>query len=55
MNLLKYSLVKFSVNIYTFQYYHKIGIDIIKVGELVYDALYLIPVANIKQWYTSNE
>ena len=55
MNLLKYSLVKRISNSYTLQSSHKIGRDVIKVGELVCDAVYLIPVANIKQWYTINE
>ena len=27
----------------------------IKIGELVFDTVYLIPVDNIKQWYTINE
>ena len=27
----------------------------IKIWELVFDTVYLIPVDNIKQWYTINE
>ena len=30
------------------------GGDFIKVGELVRDAVYLIPVFNIKKWYNIN-
>ena len=55
MNLLKYPLVKWKSNSYTLQSFHKIGRYVIKVGELVCNSVYFIPVDNIKQWYTSNE
>ena len=51
MTLIKYSLVKWTSNSYTLWYSHKIGVVVIKVGELVCDAVYFIPVANIKQCY----
>ena len=31
---------------------HKKGRNIIKVGDLVFDALYLNQFANFKKWYT---
>ena len=37
---------------YTLQYYHKIGRDVIKAGELVCNAVYLKPLNNFNQWYT---
>ena len=52
MTLIKYSLVKWTIISYTFKSYHKIVRKFIKVGELVCDAVYLIPVDNIKQLYT---
>ena len=53
MTLLKYSNFKWTRNSFIFKSSHKIGRDFINVDELVCDALYLSPVANIKQWYTS--
>ena len=50
-----YYLVKWTSGIYTFHYYHKTGKDFIKVGNLVFDALYLNPISNIKKCYTPCE
>ena len=47
-----YYLDKWISDSYTLQYYHKIGRDFIKASELMYDALYLNPYSNSKQWYT---
>ena len=55
MTMIKHSLVKWKSNSYTLHYYHKIGRDVINIGELVCDAVYLIPVSNIKQWYNIYE
>ena len=49
------SLVKWTSNSYTFQSYCRIGMDGIKVGELVCDAVYLNPFDYPKQWYTTYE
>ena len=43
------------INSYKLQSSYKMGRDVIKVGELVLDSLYLIPFPDINQWYTSNE
>ena len=48
-------LFKCTSESYTFQYYHKLGTNVIKNGELVCDAVYLNPLANFKQWYNSYE
>ena len=45
--------VKRESDIYTFHCSRKIGRDIIKVGKLVCDAVYLNPLSNFKQWYTT--
>ena len=34
------------------RYYHKIGKDVIKAGDLMCDAVYLNLLDNYKQWYT---
>ena len=47
------ALVKWKSDSYTFQSYHKIVRDVIKVGELVCDVVYLNPFANFNQWYTT--
>ena len=55
MTLIIYSLVKWTINSYNLHYSYKIIRDVINVGELVCDTVYMIPFANVKQWYTSNE
>ena len=55
MTLIKYSIFKWTRNRYTLNYSYKIGGDVINVGKFVRDAVYLIPFANIKQWYNINE
>ena len=50
-----YYLVKRKIDGYNFYSYHKIGIDVIKDGQLVCDALYLDILDNFKQWYTHQE
>ena len=47
-----YYLVKWKNDSYTLQYYHKIGRDFIKSGELMCCSVYLNPFANFKQWCT---
>ena len=44
-------LVEWASEIYIFQYYHKIGIDVIKDGELVCDLVYLNTLSHFKKWY----
>ena len=46
-----YSVVKGKSDSYNLEYYHKIGIDFIKYGDLVCDAVYFNPFANSKQLY----
>ena len=48
-----YYIVKFKSDSYTLQYYHNIGRYVIKSGKLVCDAVYLNPLSNFKQWYTT--
>ena len=49
-----YYLGKCTSDSYTLQSSHNIGRDVIKVGELVCDAVYLNPFANFNKWYTPN-
>ena len=48
-----YYLVKWTSERYIFQYYQKLGKCFIKASELVCGVLYLNPLANLMQWYTS--
>ena len=45
--------MKCTSEIYTSQYSHKLGKYIIKAGELVWDAVYLNPLDNVNQWYST--
>ena len=50
-----YYPVKWTSESYTLQSYKKLGNDVIKAGELLCDAVYLNPLANLNQWYTPYE
>ena len=47
-----YYIVKWKSDSYNVQSSHKIGINFIKAGELVFDVVYFNPFANSKQRYT---
>ena len=48
-------LVRWKIDIYTLQSFHKSGKYVIKDGELVCDTVYLNPISNSKQWFTPYE
>ena len=50
-----YYLLKQTSDSYTLQSSHKIGIYVIKSGELVFDAVYLNLFVNYKRWYIPYE
>ena len=47
-----YYLVKRKIDGYNFYSYHKIGIDVIKDGQLVCDVVHINTFSKSKQWYT---
>ena len=50
-----FCFVKWTSDSYTLQSSNKLGKYVIKAGDLVFNAVYLNPLANFKSWYSNYE